>query len=290
MVIAPWRAAGGIWMRTATGAVISPANSQRRHQTPPRRAIPPQVGQGTRSGIVTTAVPPDAASAGDRRSSRIPSRSIAATPAATSVSSGPERRDSRSTIARRHEADQLFAADAPAPAVFPEIVGGLRVSARAFEAMGVVRGAGGRVRQHAVRLRDLREPRRALRPGAVGVMLERELAVGAAQLGRRRRRGHAEHLVEVVGGRACRASVARERRPLSLTLSPLRGARGDAGGDGYAPAPMRSPVSHGRPARRRIELRRRMPLTTVCSQTRQARTRKPITQKQLSGRPVDFSR
>ena len=50
---------------------------------------------------------PDAASAGDRRSSRIPSRSIAATPAATSVSSGPERRDRRSTIARRHDADPL---------------------------------------------------------------------------------------------------------------------------------------------------------------------------------------
>jgi len=52
-VTAPSRAAGGIWMRTLTSAVTSPAYSQRRHQTPPGRAIPPQVGQGTRSGIVT---------------------------------------------------------------------------------------------------------------------------------------------------------------------------------------------------------------------------------------------
>src|SRR5262249_61105824 len=87
-VVAPWRGAGGIWTRILTGAVISPAYSQRRHQTPPRRAIQPQVGQGTASDIVTTAVPPDAASAAHSRSSATPPPSTPATPAGTR---GPTR-------------------------------------------------------------------------------------------------------------------------------------------------------------------------------------------------------
>ena len=104
------RAAGGIRIWTGTGAVTWPANSQRRHQTLPARATPPQVGQITRSGIVTITVPPDAASDDESRSSNVPSASTAATPASTSVSMGPVRRDSRSTIGLRQVADHPFVA------------------------------------------------------------------------------------------------------------------------------------------------------------------------------------
>ena len=39
-----------------------------------------------------------------------------------------------------------------------------------------------------------------------------------------------------------------------------------------------------------IDARRRMPLTMACSHSRQTATSVSITQKQLSGRPVDVSR